>query len=131
VAGSNSDDLFREDAVRLSVPTSLEYVRIVRLNASGVATRLGFDVDEIENLRVAVDELASMVVDAATPGRLDVEFSTNGSELRIEGAAPVAPGTEVGIDDLSAQILKAVCDDYDLRVIDGVARFRCVRRYPA
>jgi serine/threonine-protein kinase RsbW len=131
VAASNSDDAFREDAVRLSVPTSLEYVRIVRLTASGVASRLGFDVDEIENLRVAVDELASMVADAAVPGRLEVEFWSNGSELRIEGTAPIAPGTDLGIDELSAQILKAVCDDYELRVTDGVARFRCVRRFPA
>lgn len=136
VAASNphhslGDDPFKEEAVRLSVPTSLEYVRIVRLTASGVASRLGFDVDEIENLRVAVDELASMVADAAAPGRLDVAFWTNGGELLIEGTAPIAPGTDLGIDDLSGQILKAVCDDYSLSVHDGVAEFRCVRRYPA
>lgn len=131
MAASNTDDVYREDAVRLSVPTSLEYVRIVRLTASGVASRLGFDVDEIENLRVAVDELASMVVDAAAPGRLDVEFWSTGSELRMEGTAPITPGTDLGIDDLSGQILKVVCDDYELSATDGIARFRCVRRFPA
>ena len=30
----------REDAVRLRVPAALEYVRIVRLTGSGVASRL-------------------------------------------------------------------------------------------
>ena len=38
------------DVVRLTVPATLEYVRIVRLAASGMASRYGFDVDEIENL---------------------------------------------------------------------------------
>jgi hypothetical protein len=55
----------REDIVRLSVPAALEYVRIVRLTGSGVASRLGFDIEEIENLRVAVDELASVAIEAA------------------------------------------------------------------
>jgi serine/threonine-protein kinase RsbW len=112
----------------LSVPAALEYVRIVRLTASGVASRLGFDVDEIENLRVAVDELASTVVDAAEGGDLEIAFSSTGGELRIEGRAPVAPGREVAVDDLSAQILKAVCDDYEIGVIDGHACFACSLR---
>ena len=51
------------ETVRLIVPASLEYVRIVRLDRVGIASRLGFDIDEIENLRVAIDELASMVVE--------------------------------------------------------------------
>jgi serine/threonine-protein kinase RsbW len=118
------------EVVRLSVPAALEYVRIVRLTASGVASRLGLDVDEIENLRVAVDELASTVVDAAS-GDLEISFSSAGGELRIEGHAPVAPGGDVGIDELSAQILKAVCDDYELGVADGTARFACTRRLPS
>ena len=117
--------------MRLSVPAALEYVRIVRLTASGVASRLGLDIDEIENLRVAVDELASTVVDAAAPGDLEITFSSGDGELRMEGRAPLAPGGEVGLDQLTAQILNAVCDKYELRVVDGTARFACTRRLPS
>jgi serine/threonine-protein kinase RsbW len=119
------------EVVRLSVPAALEYVRIVRLTASGVASRLGLDVDEIENLRVAVDELASTVVDASADGDLEISFSSGDGELRIEGRAPVASGGDVGIDQLSAQILNAVCDKYELRVVDGAARFSCTHRLPS
>ena len=118
------------EVVRLTVPAALEYVRIVRLTASGVASRLGLDIDEIENLRVAVDELASTVVDAAAPGDLEITFSSADGELRMEGRAPLAPGGDVGVDPLSAQILNAVCDKYELRVVDGTARFACTRRLP-
>jgi serine/threonine-protein kinase RsbW len=119
------------EVVRLSVPASLEYVRIVRLTASGVASRLGLDIDEIENLRVAVDELASTVVDAAAPGDLEITFSSGDGELRMEGRAPLAAGGDVGLDQLTAQILNAVCDKYELRVVDGTARFACTRRLPS
>lgn len=120
----------REDAVRLTVPAALEYVRIVRLTGSGVASRLGFDIEEIENLRVALDELASLVIDAATDGELEITFFTTDTELRITGRAPVAAGVDVTVEALTAQILKAVIDDYELRTADGHVCFSCVTRRP-
>ena len=124
--GSESTD----EAVRLSVPASLEYVRIVRLTGSGVASRLGFDIEEIENLRVALDELASMAIEAADRGELEVSFVTTDTELRIEGRAPVAEGVDVGVEALTAQILKAVVDEYELRAVDGYVCFSCIARRP-
>src|SRR5262245_15521324 len=118
------------EAIRLSVPASLEYVRIVRLTASGIASKLGFDVDELENLRVAVDELASLVLEAADSGNLDVDFVVDGDDLSIEGRVPVRLGAEVVADSLTEQILNAVIDKWKLCVDDGSARFHCLRRLP-
>jgi serine/threonine-protein kinase RsbW len=118
------------EEIRLSVPASLEYVRIVRLTTSAMASRLGFDVDEIENLRVAVDELSSTIVEGAPSGELTVTVSTTGSDFYIEGHAPIANGRTLELDQLTAQILNAVCDKYELRVADGTARFVCLRRLP-
>jgi serine/threonine-protein kinase RsbW len=120
----------REDVIRLSVPAALEYVRIVRLTGSGVASRLGFDVEEIENLRVALDELASMAIDIADGGELEMTFCTTDTELRIVGKAPIAEGVEAVVEPLTAQILKAVIDDYELRSDDGYVCFSCVTRRP-
>ena len=118
------------DAIRLSVPTALEYVRIIRLTGSGVASQLGFDIEEIENLRVALDELASMAIDIAAPGELEITFFTTDTEFRVTGRAPIADGVDVGIEPLTAQILKAVIDDYELRAGDGYVSFSCVTRRP-
>ena len=120
----------KDGVVRLSVPAALEYVRIVRLTGSGVASRLGFDIEEIENLRVALDELASMAIDVASGGELEITFFTTDTELRITGRAPVADGVDVGVEALTAQILKAVIDDYELRTENGFVCFSCVTRRP-
>jgi serine/threonine-protein kinase RsbW len=121
------------EIIRLTVPASLEFVRIVRLTASGVASRLGFDVEEIEDLRVAVDELASIVVDAADPGDLAVQFGVQDDRLRIEGEASLSPARvdSARVDDLTAQILAAVVDEWDLSTQDGIVRFVCLRRVPS
>lgn len=119
-----------EEQVRLTVPATVEYVRLVRLTASGIATKLGFDVEEIENLRVAIDELASMVVEFAAPGDFDVEFRAAGGELRVTGKAPLDTTAHVVVDDLTGQILKAVTDEYDLYASDGFVQFDCARGLP-
>ena len=55
---------------------------------------------------------------------------TTDTELRIVGRAPLATGVEVGVEELTAQILKAVIDDYDLQADEGYVNFSCVTRRP-
>jgi len=114
----------------LTVPASLEFVRIIRLTASGVASRLGFDVEEIEDLRVAVDELASVVVERAPGNELEVVFSVHDDALRIEGRAAVETPGDPQIPELTSQILAAVVDKYELNLDAGTLRFSCTRALP-
>lgn len=133
------ESMVTEETVRLTVPATLEYVRLVRLTTSGVASRLGFDVEEIEDLRVAVDELASVVMELAGDGPLEVLFSVRDGSLRIAGEAPLAvQRTGAGaraearatVEELTEQILAAVVDEWDVKVDGEKARFCCVRRIP-
>jgi serine/threonine-protein kinase RsbW len=116
------------ETVRLTIPAALEFVRIARLTASGVASRVGFDVEEIEDLRVAVDELSSILVDAAADGELQLAFTSGVDGIEIEGATHVAASTEPTIEDLTRQILAAVVDEYGIETEAGTARFRCFKR---
>jgi hypothetical protein len=123
---SGSADTRVADVVRLSFPGSLEYVRVARMTATAVGARLGFDVEEIEDLRVAVDELASVVIEAGEGAEVSVTFSDLGGSFVVEGRATVR--TEPRLDDLTQQILRVVVDDFELSVNDGVAEFRATKR---
>lgn len=114
------------DVVRLTFPGSLEYVRVARMTASAVAARLGFDVEEIEDLRVAVDELASVVIEAGDGRELSLVFSELGGNFVVEGRAPVV--SDPALDDLTRQILSVVVDDFELGASAGVAEFRASKR---
>ena len=117
------------EVVRLSLPGSLEYVRVARLTASAVAARLGFDVEEIEDLRVAVDELASLVVEAGNGAELSLTFSNLADTFVVEGSG--ATTRDLGLDDLTRQILSAVVDEFELTAEGGVARFRATKKAAA
>lgn len=114
------------DVVRLSVPCSLEYVRLVRLTASSLANRLGFDLDEIDDLRVAVDELASTLVAAAGDGVLEVAFHVAPETIEIDGRT--TSRSRPVLDELTVQILAAVVDDYEVRADGAAGAFRCTKR---
>ncbi len=53
------------DVVELTIPAKSEYVGIVRLATSGVANRMGYSYDDIEDIKVAVSEACTNAVNHA------------------------------------------------------------------
>jgi len=48
--------------VELLIPMRAEYVSIARLTAAGVANRLGFDIDAIEDIKVSLSEVCNRII---------------------------------------------------------------------
>jgi hypothetical protein len=116
-----------DEKVRLAVPAQPEYVRLARLTAAGLASRLGFSYDEVEDLRIAVDELCYLLVGAdGRSGNITLTYAMEGSSLVVEGEG--AEGGRAEFAELSEQILAAIVDDYDVTRRDGSVAFRMVRR---
>ena len=75
--------------------------------------RFGFDVEEIEDLRVAVDELASVVIEAGSGARDRVHvLEPRSTRSRSKAARPST--AEPVLDDLTRQILSVVVDDFEI-----------------
>ena len=116
------------EEVTLAVPARPEYVRLARLTAAGVASRLGFSYDDVEDLRIAVDELCYLLVGAeGRPGGITLRFAVDDAELVIigEGTARAEP---VEFAELSEQLLSALVDEYRVEQDDDAVTIRLVRR---
>ncbi|PAB58425.1 ATP-binding protein [Anaeromicrobium sediminis] len=50
------------DVFTISVPSKAEYVNVVRLTTSAVASRMGFNIEEIEDIKVAVAEACTNAI---------------------------------------------------------------------
>jgi anti-sigma regulatory factor (Ser/Thr protein kinase) len=115
--------------VRLSVPAESRYVRLARLAAAGVATEAGFDVDGVEDLRVAVNELFALLVDDAEDpaGVVELTFGVDGDMVSVDGQRSLdAPAPDV--DDLALEILRVVVDDHRFDADDSERRFHLRKR---
>ena len=78
------------DLLRFSVPGKPEYVGVVRLAVSSAANTAGFDVEDIEDIKIAVSEVCTYV------------FCSNGNELTYEVSCELGDdGIVISIDDLN------------------------------
>ena len=103
------------EEVRLSLPAVPEYARIVRLTAAGLASRLGFSYDEVEDLRIAVGEACSHLMgNDGREGSLAVTYTLRSDSITIEAVGDFAEASEGAVAALSAQILDAVVDTHEL-----------------
>jgi len=116
--------------IELAIPADTRLLRLVRLVASGLASTAGFDVDELDDLRIAVDEAVASLLEGGDGSRLTLRFDVGDSSVGMAGATPAAAGSPLDPDrvELSTQILAAVCDEHELDITDGSVRVRISKR---
>ncbi len=63
------------DTISIIIPLKAEYVSIARLTASGIASRMGFDIDTIEDIKVALSEILGKFIEKRSGAeRVNVDF---------------------------------------------------------
>src|SRR5262249_60819071 len=106
--------------LRLEVPPTFEHLGTIRLVAADAADRAGFDCDEIEDLRIAVDEVCHAVI-RSTETPITVGFSTGPGLVEVWGAAGHGGiRRPLQLAAVSELIVDAVSDQ--VKLADGPAR---------
>lgn len=113
-------------SIEISLPADSRYMRLARLMASGVATTAGLPLEEVEDFRIAVDELCATLIEMGDGEPLHLVFDVASDSVVVR--ATTRMGRDAAIDDerlaLSRQILDVVTDGHDLVQDDGrMARF--------
>lgn len=118
------------DEVRLVVPARPEFLRLARVTAAGLAGRLGFSYDEIEDLRLAIDELCfGLTGPTGRHGTVELVYSIEPGSLMVEGQGRFLEDIiPIGLTDLSRVILGALVDEHDLTSAADGPHFRLVKR---
>lgn len=102
------------DAVTVRLPATSAYLSVLRTATAGLAARLDFTLDEIEDLRIAIDEACAMLVAQADPeADLNCEFELNGESIRIAVSVPTTDGREPARDTFAWTVLNALAGEVD------------------
>lgn len=75
-----------DDEIYLVVSPDPQYLRAVRLLAADAGRRAGLSLSEIDDLRIAVDELAQALIEV-TEHRLVVRVAVHGDQVVVRGTA--------------------------------------------
>lgn len=74
-----------EERIVLSLPNAPEYVSVARLTLAGIANRMGFNIEDIEDLKVAVAEACTnAILHGCGNCNYTIEFHILKDKLRIE-----------------------------------------------
>ncbi|HEV3472919.1 MAG TPA: hypothetical protein VG408_06895 [Actinomycetota bacterium] len=114
------------DKINIRIPASPEYVQVVRLVASGLANRLKFTLDDIEDLKIAVDELCAYLTGAqGRDGEIEIVFTVGDNHIEIMGSGRFNAGIKVRTEltQLSQMILDTVVDRASLDLDNGSPTF--------
>jgi serine/threonine-protein kinase RsbW len=133
------------DYIEMKVPAKPEYVGIIRLTLSGIATRMGYSYETIEDLKIATSEACTNAVQHAYrdneggevvvgfglyDDRLEVMIADNGKSFNFEqtknelgpysASSPVDQLSEGG---LGLYLMETLMDEVRVLVNSGVTVF--------
>lgn len=114
--GAVPQDGRRAERLELRVPTTATQLPAVRAMAGDLAMRMDYDLDAVEDLRLAVDEACAILAEVGLREEpLTVVFETTRSGLHIEAWVPTPEGTTVPRDGFGWAVLQTLADNVDAR----------------
>ncbi len=108
------------DYVQVRMPAESAYLSVLRTAAAGLAARLDFTLDEIEDLRIAIDEACAMLLAQAIPGTsLECVFELDPDQVTITVSVTAAEARMPARDTFAWTVLSALAGMVDSRVDPG------------
>lgn len=117
--------------VRLAIPAKPEFLGLARVTAGGLASRLGFTYDQVEDLRLAIDEMCfALTGTKGRDGTLELHFQLSEDAMSVVGVGHFTSPSSLQRSPLSEVILKALVDEHS--ATDGAdgPRFSLVKYRP-
>lgn len=101
-----------EDHFDVIVPLRTRYASTVRMIAASLGAEAGFTVDEIDDLRLALDEVFSLLAEHHQGDMVRTRFRLDG-HLLMAALTLESGQVDVEPDELAANILRSVVDGFE------------------
>ena len=109
--------------VELRLPAEGAFATIVRTTAAGLAARLDFTIDDIEDLRIAIGEASALAIPEADPGTdLVAAFWFRPGSMTVELQVEAIDAPPLDTESFAWQVLGTMAQDASAG--PGGGRFR-------
>lgn len=113
------------DTVTLTIPSDTAYVSVARTVAASMSARADLPIDQLEDVRLAVDEAITQVIGDAPPGSaITCTYTVRDSDLVITVAGASRTGTVPSTATFSWIVMRALVDEVSADVDDGTLTLR-------
>lgn len=109
--------------VELRLPADSAYASVLRTTTAGLAARLDFTIDDIEDLRIAVGEANAMVLEHADEASdLTATFRLAPGRMTVTLTVASAGNPVPDLDSFAWQVLTTLASDADIESVGGQVR---------
>jgi serine/threonine-protein kinase RsbW len=109
-----------QDRVTVRMPADGAYLSVLRTATAGLAARLDFTLDDIEDLRIAVDEACAMLLSQAIPGSsLECSFALEPDGMAITVSVPSLNPRPPSADTFAWTVLSALAGSVEAQTGPG------------
>ena len=107
------------NCVTLTIPPIATMVRVGRLTASSIASLADMSVDDIDDIKIAVSEMITLLIQRGNRSLVTLRFETTTDSFEVEASSP-ASSLDLGHNDvaLATAVLDAVTDKNEIAFID-------------
>jgi serine/threonine-protein kinase RsbW len=107
------------DRIEIRIPADGVYVATLRICAASLAARCDLTVDDIEDLRLAVDEACALLLPhAPAGGSLEATFTLHGHELTVDTRVKPVDGATIDRAGFAWTVLSALASFVDVHSSD-------------
>lgn len=111
----------RRADVELRLPADRAYASVLRTTTAGLAARLDFPIDDIEDLRIAIGEASAMALpEARADGDLHAAFFLTPGQLDVTVSVDVDHDVQPDYDSFAWQVLTTLATAAAATCVAGV-----------
>lgn len=109
------------DEIKIHLPQKADYLGFIRLSVSGLASRMGFDIDTIEDIKVAVSEVCSRIISLNNDASADYDITFQLFEAGMKAVFTTVNQPERDIfegesGDFAKAIICSLMDEFEMTV---------------
>ena len=101
-----------DDLIEVRVPAAARVASTLRVLAASLAADAGFAFDDLDDIRLALNELFTSCASERAGDRIVVTFAVDAAEFCAE-LRPESSDAPVELDSLAVQIVRSVTDSFD------------------
>lgn len=119
-----NETMSKNEKIELTLPVNAAYVSAARLTASSISNRIGFNIEDIEDIKAAVSEACIFLIHQCmnVGGRdFHIEFLLNEDVLNIRLNAEVDSKVSEGFEEeLGIKMIQAMVNQFEIKCNDGM-----------
>ncbi|WP_028829699.1 ATP-binding protein [Proteocatella sphenisci] len=74
----------QKNIIKMTLPTEPKLISVIRMTASSIANHIGFNIEEIEDVKIAVSEACSNVIKYSDVETFDLYFSSGEDFIEVQ-----------------------------------------------